>query len=212
MSKEQLVLRLLSSVANIDSQRLRSGFLEELDFARIAPAMNALSEAPMYIDDTPSISTMELRTKARRLQAESGLDLVIVDYLQLMQAATTSRDANRVQEVSEISRGLKALARELSVPVIALSQLSRQPEMRESKEPRLSDLRESGAIEQDADLVLFLYREKDKPGDEQDAEGEVINLKLAKHRNGPTGDLQLWFKKRQTRFVSYAGERFAEAS
>ena len=135
MSKEQLVLRLLSSVSNIDSQRLRSGYLEELDFARIAPAMNALSEAPMYIDDTPSISTMELRTKARRLQAESGLDLVIVDYLQLMQATTTSRDANRVQEVSEISRGLKALARELSVPVIALSQLSRQPEMRESANP-----------------------------------------------------------------------------
>jgi replicative DNA helicase len=212
MSKEQLVLRLLSSVANIDSQRLRSGFLEELDFARIAPAMNALSEAPIYIDDTPSISTMELRTKARRLQAEAGLDLVIVDYLQLMRAATTSRDANRVQEVSEISRGLKALARELSVPVIAVSQLSRQPEMRESKEPRLSDLRESGAIEQDADLVLFLYREKDKPGEEQDADGEIINLKLAKHRNGPTGDIQLWFKKRQTRFVSYAGERYAEAS
>ena len=209
MSKEQLVLRLLSSVANIDSQRLRTGFLEELDFARIAPAMNALSEAPIYIDDTPSISTMELRTKARRLQAEAGLDLVIVDYLQLMQAPTTSRDANRVQEVSEISRGLKALARELSVPVIALSQLSRQPEMRESKEPRLSDLRESGAIEQDADLVLFLYREKDKPGEEQDADGEVINLKLAKHRNGPTGDIQLWFKKRQTRFVSYASERYA---
>ena len=212
MSKEQLVLRLLSSVANIDSQRLRTGFLEELDFTKIAPAMNALSEAPVYIDDTPSISTMELRTKARRLQAEAGLDLVIVDYLQLMQAATTSRDANRVQEVSEISRGLKALARELNVPVIALSQLSRQPEMRESKEPRLSDLRESGAIEQDADLVLFLYREKDKPPEEQDADGEVMNLKLAKHRNGPTGDIQLWFKKRQTRFVSYAGERFAVAS
>jgi len=163
MSKEQLVLRLLSSVAKIESQRLRSGFLEELDFARIAPAMNALSQAPMYIDDTPSISTMELRTKARRLQAEAGLDLVIVDYLQLMQAATTSRDANRVQEVSEISRGLKALARELSVPVIALSQLSRQPEMRTESEPRLSDLRESGAIEQDADLVLFLYRDKERP-------------------------------------------------
>ena len=116
----------------------------------------------MYIDDTPNISTMELRTKARRLQAEAGLDLVIVDYLQLMQATTTNRDANRVQEVSEISRGLKALARELSVPVIALSQLSRQPEMRESKEPRLSDLRESGAIEQDADLVMFLWREKER--------------------------------------------------
>ena len=145
LSKEQLVQRLLSSVANIDADRLRSGFLEELDFTRLAPAMNALSEAQLYIDDTPSISTMELRTKARRLQAEAGLDLVIVDYLQLMQAATTTKDANRVQEVSEISRGLKALARELDVPVIALSQLSRQPEMRNEKEPRLSDLRESGA-------------------------------------------------------------------
>ncbi len=211
MSKEQLVLRLLSSVANIDSQRLRTGFLEEMDFARIAPAMNALSEAPLYIDDTPSISTMELRTKARRLQAEAGLDLVIVDYLQLMQATSTNRDANRVQEVSEISRGLKALARELSVPVVALSQLSRQPEMRNENEPRLSDLRESGAIEQDADLVMFLYREKDKGGDDIDLDGEVIHLKLAKHRNGPTGSIELWFKKSQTRFVSYAGERFAEA-
>jgi replicative DNA helicase len=212
MSKEQLVLRLLSSVANIDSQRLRTGFLEELDFARIAPAMNSLSEAPMYIDDTPNISAMELRTKARRLQAESGLDLVVVDYLQLMQATTSSKDANRVQEVSEISRGLKALARELAVPVIALSQLSRQPEMRESKEPRLSDLRESGAIEQDADLVLFLWRDKERGSEDQDGEGEVVNLKLAKHRNGPTGEVQLWFKKRQTRFVSYAGERFAEVT
>ena len=151
---------------------------------------------------------MELRTKARRLQAESGLDLVIVDYLQLMQATTQSRDANRVQEVSEISRGLKALARELKVPVIALSQLSRQAEMRESREPRLSDLRESGAIEQDADLVLFLWREKEKQ-DDGDADGEVVNLRLAKHRNGPTGELQLWFRKRQTRFVGYTGDRAA---
>ena len=211
MSKEQLVLRLLSSVAAIDSQRLRSGFLEELDFARIAPALQALSDAPVYIDDTPNISTMELRTKARRLQAEHGLDLLIVDYLQLMQATTQSRDANRVQEVSEISRGLKGLARELKVPVLALSQLSRQPEMRESREPRLSDLRESGAIEQDADLVLFLWRERDKPGDESEIDGEVVNLRLAKHRNGPTGEVKLWFKKSQTRFMSYAGERYAEA-
>ena len=210
MSKEQLVLRLLSSVANIDSQRLRSGFLEELDFARIAPAMNTLSEAPVYIDDTPNISTMELRTKARRLQAESGLDLVIVDYLQLMQSSVTTKDANRVQEVAEISRGLKALARELKVPVIALSQLSRQPEMRESKEPRLSDLRESGSIEQDADLVMFLWREKERGSDDQVTDGEVVKLKLAKHRNGPTGEIDLWFKKSQTRFVSYAGERFAD--
>ena len=190
MSKDQLVLRLLSSVSNIDSQRLRTGFLEELDFARIAPAMNALSEASIYIDDTASISAMELRTKARRLQAEAGLDLVIVDYLQLMQSAIQSRDANRVQEVSDISRGLKALAKELSVPVIALSQLSRQPEMRESKEPRLSDLRESGELEQSADLVLMLWREKERGADDQDTEGEVINLKLAKHRNGPTGEIQ----------------------
>ena len=211
MSKEQLVLRLLSSVANIDSQRLRSGFLEEMDFARIAPAMNDLSEASVYIDDTPNITSMELRTKARRLQAESGLDLVIVDYLQLMQASTTTKDANRVQEVSEISRGLKALARELSVPVIALSQLSRQPEMRNTNEPRLSDLRESGAIEQDADLVLFLWREKERAAEEEGSDGELINLKLAKHRNGPTGDVQLWFKKSQTRFHTYAGQRYAEA-
>jgi replicative DNA helicase len=212
MSKEQLVLRLLSSVSNIDSQRLRTGFLEELDFARIAPAMNSLSEAPIYIDDTPNITTMELRTKARRLQAEAGVDLIIVDYLQLMQSSTTTRDANRVQEVSEISRGLKALARELKVPVIALSQLSRQPEMRESKEPRLSDLRESGSIEQDADLVMFLWREKERGSDDQQTDGEVVKLKLSKHRNGPTGEIDLWFKKAQTRFVSYAGERFADVN
>jgi len=211
MSKEQLVLRLLSSVANIDSQRLRTGFLEEMDFTRLAPAMNALAEAPVFIDDTPNISTMELRTKARRLQAESGLDMIIVDYLQLMQSTIASRDANRVQEVSEITRGLKALARELQVPVVALSQLSRQAEMRENKEPRLSDLRESGSIEQDSDLVLFLWREKER-GEEEDPDGEIINLRLAKHRNGPTGETKLYFRKRQTRFVSYADEgRYAGA-
>ena len=210
MSKEQLVLRMLSSVANINSQNLRSGFLEEMDFTRLAPAMNALSEAPMFIDDTPNISTMELRTKARRLQAEAGLDLLVVDYLQLMQGTSSNKDANRVQEVSEISRGLKGLARELNVPVIALSQLSRQPEMRESKEPRLSDLRESGAIEQDADLVVFLWRDKERGAEDQDADGEVINVHLAKHRNGPTGQLKLWFKKRQTRFENFAYERSGE--
>jgi replicative DNA helicase len=201
---------MLSSVANINSQNLRSGFLEELDFTRLAPAMNALSEAPMFIDDTPNISTMELRTKARRLQAEAGLDLLIVDYLQLMQGTSSNKDSNRVQEVSEISRGLKALARELNVPVVALSQLSRQPEMRESKEPRLSDLRESGAIEQDADLVIFLWREKERGAEDTESDGEVINVHLAKHRNGPTGQLKLWFKKRQTRFENFAYERFSE--
>ena len=135
---------------------------------------------------------------------------MIVDYLQLMQSSTTTRDANRVQEVSEISRGLKALARELKVPVLALSQLSRQPEMRESKEPRLSDLRESGSIEQDADLVMFLWREKERSGEDQSADGEVVKLKLAKHRNGPTGEIDLWFRQAQTRFVNYAGERYAD--
>ena len=209
MSKEQLVQRLLSSVANIDADRLRSGFLEEMDFTRLAPAMNSLSEAQLYIDDTPNISTMELRTKARRLQAEAGLDLVVVDYLQLMQASSTTKDANRVQEVSEISRGLKGLARELDIPVIALSQLSRQPEMRNEKEPRLSDLRESGAIEQDADLVLFLWRDQERQGESHAQDQEEIKLKLAKHRNGPTGEITLEFRKRQTRFVSSTAGRFA---
>ncbi len=207
MSKEQLVLRLLSSVANIDSQRLRTGFLEEMDFTRLAPAMNALAEAPIYIDDTPNISTMELRTKARRLQAEAGLDMIVVDYLQLMQSSTNARDANRVQEVSEITRGLKALARELQVPVVALSQLSRQTEMRESKEPRLSDLREIGlASSRISTSSCFLWREKERGGEEEDPDGEVINLRLAKHRNGPTGETKLYFRKKQTRFVSIADE------
>jgi replicative DNA helicase len=212
MSKEQLVLRLLSSVANIDSQRLHNGFLEEMDFTRLAPAMNSLAEAPIFIDDTPNISTMELRTKARRLQAESGLDLIVVDYLQLMQSSLSLRESNRVQEVGEISRGLKALARELQVPVVALSQLSRQPEMRTEREPRLSDLRESGELEQSADLVLFLWREKERGGEDEDPEGEVIKLRLAKHRNGPTGETSLYFRKRQTRFESIAeGSRYEKA-
>ena len=182
------MLRLLSSVANINSKNLRSGFLEEMDFARLAPAMNSLSEAPdlhrrhaQHRHDgaadqgAPAPGGGRPRPARRRLPpADAG-------------ARRAQRDSNRVQEVSEISRGLKALARELNVPVIALSQLCRQPEMRESKEPRLSDLRESGAIEQDADLVMFLWREKERGADDQDMDGEVINLQLAKHRNGPTG-------------------------
>jgi replicative DNA helicase len=150
---------------------------------------------------------MELRTKARRLKMEHGLDLLIVDYLQLMQPGSSGRESNRVQEVSEISRGLKALARELSIPVLALSQLSRQTEMRgDSKEPRLSDLRESGAIEQDADVVIFLWRKADRI-EETDAVGEAIDFSIAKHRNGPTGAGQLYFMKEQTRFVNLVRER-----
>ena len=207
MSKEQLVLRLLSSVTKIDSFKLRSGFLGEMDFPKIAGAMETLSRAKIFIDDTASISVMELRTKARRLKMEHGLDLLIVDYLQLMQPGSSGRESNRVQEVSEISRGLKALARELGIPVLALSQLSRQIEMRsDSKEPRLSDLRESGAIEQDADMVIFLWRKADRI-EESDAVGEAIDFSIAKHRNGPTGKGQLYFMKEQTRFVNLVRER-----
>lgn len=207
MSKEQLVLRLLSSVTKIDSFKLRSGFLGEMDFPKIAGAMETLSRAKIFIDDTASISVMELRTKARRLKMERGLDLLIVDYLQLMQPGSSGRESNRVQEVSEISRGLKALARELGIPVLALSQLSRQIEMRsDSKEPRLSDLRESGAIEQDADMVIFLWRKADRI-EESDAVGEAIDFSIAKHRNGPTGKGQLYFMKEQTRFVNLVRER-----
>ena len=209
MSKEQLVLRLLSSVTKINSFNLRSGQVNDLDFPKIADALGTLSSAKMFIDDTVNISVMELRTKARRLKMEQGLDLLIVDYLQLMQPGQQSRDGNRVQEVSDISRGIKALARELGIPIIALSQLSRQTEAREKGEPRLSDLRESGAIEQDADVVIFLYRDGER-SDDAGVTGEAINFNVAKHRNGPTGGGQLWFRKEETRFVNLVRERAPE--
>ena len=209
MSKEQLVLRLLSSVTKINSFNLRSGQVKDMDFPKIADALGTLSNAKMFIDDTVNISVMELRTKARRLKMEQGLDLLIVDYLQLMQPGQQSRDGNRVQEVSDISRGLKALARELGIPIIALSQLSRQTEAREKGEPRLSDLRESGAIEQDADVVIFLYRDAER-SDDASVTGEAINFNVAKHRNGPTGSGQLWFRKEETRFINLVRERAPE--
>ena len=209
MSKEQLVLRLLSSVTKINSFNLRSGQVKDLDFPKIADALGTLSNAKMFIDDTVNISVMELRTKARRLKMEQGLDLLIVDYLQLMQPGQQNRDGNRVQEVSDISRGLKALARELGIPIMALSQLSRQTEAREKGEPRLSDLRESGAIEQDADVVIFLYRDAER-SDDAGVTGEAINFNVAKHRNGPTGSGQLWFRKEETRFVNLVRERAPE--
>ncbi len=200
MSKEQLALRLLSAESGINPRPLQTGFVDETDWSKIAQVMNEMHNAPMFIDDSPILSVMELRTKARRLEAEQrGLDLVIVDYLQLMQAATQSREPNRVQEVSEISRGLKQLARELKVPVIALSQLSRGVEQRGSAEPRLSDLRESGSIEQDADVVIFLYRDGEQNAD---AEVELVKAKIAKHRNGPIGDVPLQFRKANTRFYT----------
>jgi replicative DNA helicase len=200
MSKEQLALRLLSAASGINPRPLQTGFVDETDWSKIAQVMNEMHTAPMWIDDSPGLSVMELRTKARRLEAEQhGLDLIIVDYLQLMQASTPSRDGNRVQEVSEISRGMKQLARELKVPLIALSQLSRGVEQRGTAEPRLSDLRESGSIEQDADVVIFLYRAEDQNAE---AEVELVKAKVAKHRNGPIGEVPLQFRKANTRFYS----------
>ncbi|TMB49751.1 MAG: replicative DNA helicase [Chloroflexi bacterium] len=204
MSKEQLSLRLLSAETGINPRPLQTGFMEETDWSKIATVMNDMAGAAMWVDDSPVLSVMELRTKARRLEMEQhGLDLVIVDYLQLMQASVQSREPNRVQEVSEISRGLKQLARELKVPVIALSQLSRGVEQRGSAEPRLSDLRESGSIEQDADVVIFLYRDGEQ---NQESEVELVKAKIAKHRNGPIGEVPLQFRKSTTRFHSVVRE------
>jgi replicative DNA helicase len=190
MSKEQLVDMFLSAVANVDSWRLSTGHLDDEDFAKLPDAMGELAEAPLYIDDTPGASILEMRTKARRLQAEKGLELIIVDYLQLVRGRNLE---NRVQEVSEISQALKNLARELKVPVLALSQLSRSIESRQTRVPQLSDLRESGAIEQDADVVMFLYREDQE-------KLEDIKLMIAKHRSGEIGDIDLKFKGERRRF------------
>ena len=210
MSKESLVQRMLTSEARIDAQRLRKGQLRDDDFPRLARAAGILSSAPVWIDDTPGLTLLEMRSKARRLKADAGVGLVIVDYLQLMQGPANSE--SRQQEVSQISRGLKALAKELAVPVIALSQLSRAPEQRtgENKRPQLSDLRESGAIEQDADLIMFLYRQEfydgvtDKDGNSLEGKAEVI---VGKQRNGPTGLVNLFFHKQYTRFESYTTPR-----
>lgn len=198
MSKEQLVQRMLCSEGGIDSQRLRTGGLLDEEWGQLISTADKLSRAKIYIDDTPGITVMELRSKARRLKAEHGLDLVIIDYLQLMQGRGSRGGDNRQQEISEISRSLKALARELSVPVVALSQLSRSVESRQVKKPMLSDLRESGSLEQDADIVMFLYRE-----DYYDQETENKNITdviIAKHRNGPIDTVKLFFHKEFTRF------------
>jgi replicative DNA helicase len=209
MSKEQLVDRLLSSQAGVDSWKLRTGNLSDEDFPKIGYAMGVLSDAPLFIDDTPGLNIMEIRAKSRRLQLENGLGLIIVDYLQLMEGHSSKGDNNRVQEISEISRGLKGLARELDVPVIALSQLSRAVEHRDDKRPQLSDLRESGSIEQDADIVMFLYREEYyKP--ETDKKG-ITEILIRKHRNGPTGELQVFFNPSQMRFADLEHHRAAPA-
>ncbi|MDF2568785.1 MAG: dnaC [Sporomusa sp.] len=199
MSKEQLVQRMLCAEAPIDAQRLRIGELENNDWDKLVRAADRLAAAPIFIDDTAGITVMEMRSKARRLKIEHDLKLIIIDYLQLMQgSAGSSRSENRQQEISEISRSLKALARELKVPVIALSQLSRGVESRQVKKPMLSDLRESGSLEQDADIVAFIYRE-----DYYEPETErknITDIIIAKHRNGPVDSVQLFFHKQFTKF------------
>ncbi|OGD86092.1 replicative DNA helicase [Candidatus Curtissbacteria bacterium RBG_13_35_7] len=197
MSKEELVDRLLVTQAEIDAWKLKTGNLDDSDFDRLQEAMGVLADAPLFIDDTPAANLMEIRTKARRLQVESGLSFLIVDYLQLIHGRHLE---NRVQEVSEISQSLKNLARELKIPVLACSQLSRAVEQRGSRKPQLADLRESGAIEQDADVVMFLWR--------ADAENiEEVKLDIQKHRNGPTGEMDLMFKPERVKFYGVEKQR-----
>jgi len=204
MSKEQLTERLLTSQAQIDAQRLHRGLLSEAEFDRVSNSLGPLGEAAIYIDDSPSMDELTLQLKARQAKLRHGVDLIVVDYLQLMRGRAHGGDENRVQEVSSISRALKGLARELRVPVIAISQLSRQPEQRPDKRPILSDLRESGALEQDADLVVFLFRPEYYKSEEKPGVAEVI---VAKHRNGPTGMIELKFRRDHTRFYNLETRR-----
>ncbi len=198
MSKEQLVQRIISATSHVDLQKIISGNMVDDEWLRVVNAMGPLSKMDIYIDDTAAISLMEMKAKCRRLKVEKGLDLIVVDYLQLMQA--DGRVESRQQEISAISRGLKGIAKEMECPVLALSQLSRAPELRSDHRPILSDLRESGAIEQDADVVMFLYRDEyyDKESEKKNI-GEVI---IAKHRNGPTGSIELVFKHEFTKFLN----------
>lgn len=205
MSKEQLVKRLLSMNARVDSQKIRNGTLEDEEWVRLVDSVRRVGKTNLVIDDTSGINAMELRTKCRKLKLSKGLDLVIIDYLQLMSGSGSRRGENRQQEISDISRSLKVMARELNVPVIALSQLSRAVEQRPDKRPMLSDLRESGAIEQDADIVMFLYRDDYyNPETEEKNVAEVI---IAKQRNGPTGKVKLAWRPQLTKFENYEDMR-----
>ncbi|HLY63190.1 MAG TPA: replicative DNA helicase [Terriglobia bacterium] len=202
MSKESLLTRLLCSEARINSHKLRTGFTSKDDWGKMTTAMGRLVEAPIFIEDSPALSIMQIRAKARRLKAEKGLDLLIVDYLQL--ATGHGKFENRTQEVSFISRGLKSIAKELHVPVIALSQLSRAPEAGKGREPQLSDLRDSGSIEQDADVVIFIHRGSSSEDGESDDPGVLVDLNIGKQRNGPTGPFKLVFLKPYVRFENYS--------
>lgn len=199
MGADQLVSRMLCAEGNIDSQRLRTGKLEPDDWGKLTMAMGSLSNAGIFIDDSPGIRVSEIRSKCRRLKQEHGLSMIIIDYLQLIEGSSSSAKENRQQEVSEISRSLKALARELEVPLIALSQLSRGVEQRQDKRPMMSDLRESGSIEQDADIVSFLYR--DDYYDKESEKQNIIEIIISKQRNGPTGNVELAFIKEYNKFV-----------
>lgn len=202
MAKEQLAMRMLSADAKVDSQRLRRGLVGETDWPKLTTAAGRLAEAPIYIDDTPAITVLEMKAKARRLKAESGLELVVIDYLQLMRGG--GRRDSREQEISEISRSLKALAKELGVPVIALSQLNRKVEDRTDRRPHMADLRESGAIEQDADLIAFIYRDEVYNKSEDNPEKGIAEIIIGKQRNGPIGIVKLAFLERYTSFEQLA--------
>jgi replicative DNA helicase len=211
MSKEALLIRLLCSEARIDSHKLRTGFSSREDWAKMTQALGRLAEAPLFVDDSAAPSIMQIRAKARRLKAEKGLNLLIVDYLQLV--AGQGRFENRTQEVSFISRSLKSIAKELRVPVLALSQLSRAPEQRPGQRPQLSDLRESGTIEQDADVVVFIFREKRTAEEiETDRLGVETKLIIGKQRNGPTGEVPVVFQRVYVRFENIAREQPPEAA
>jgi len=207
MSKEQLAQRMLCSEAKIDAQNLRRGFLSQEEWHKLTRAVGPLSEAPLYIDDSASLSVMEIRAKARRLKAEKGLEAIFIDYLQLMRSYKSSE--NRQQELSEISRSLKALAKELRVPVVALSQLSRAVERRPDRRPILSDLMESGGIEANADMVVFIYRDSYYNKDSE--KGNVAEVIVAKQRNGPVGTIELYFHDRHNKFANIAAESQTEA-
>lgn len=206
MSKDQLAQRLLCAETQIDAQNMRRGQLSQEEWSKLTRAVGPLSESPLYIDDSASLSVMEVRAKARRLKADKGLDAIFVDYIQLMRGF--SRAENRQQELSEISRALKALAKELNIPVIALSQLSRAVEKRTDRRPILSDLMESGGIEANADVVMFIYRESYYNKDTD--KGNIAEINVAKQRNGPTGDIELYFINRYTKFANVARDSMRE--
>ena len=202
MAREQLATRMLAAEARVDSQRLRKGFLGETDWPKLTTAAGRLSEAPIFIDDTPAITVIEMKAKSRRLKAEAGLGLIVLDYLQLMRGSTYKD--SREQEISEISRSLKSLAKELNVPVIALSQLNRKVEDRTSRRPQMADLRESGAIEQDADVIAFIYRDEVYNRSDDNPDKGIAEIIIGKQRNGPTGTVKLAFQEKYTRFENLA--------